>query len=274
VQTSRTPYLILFLAKLQRWARRSGKRVQAVRSIRNIIHFGPWRYVLLARARRAFAPAESVPGASVLVPGLDVDAAVSALEAKGDSTACRFRPEVVSQLKRLLPSLHDGVHVDAHRRHAVLGEIISAPDVLRVVRHYFLCEPVLLECKVFVGVVPHGDPLSSGFHFDHAGPRSLNLMAYLTDVDDDTAPHVLIEGTQTGKKLRDFFRERLSVDEAEQRFPGRIKTITGPAGTMFFENTEIFHMRRAGRKRRALLNVVYSTRGKRLLSLGRTEALI
>ena len=267
--TTQTVLLVLF--KIQRWIRRRDTIVQIVRSTRNIIHFGPWRKAVLAWKRRGFDPsryAQALDG-SVLGPDLDVAAVVSAVEAKGFSLGCRLPPDLIAQLQELTTRLGDGSHVEMHRRYSIFDKIARNSDVLQVVRQYFGCEPFLIECKLFVDIVGKDDPLSSGFHFDHAGARSLNMLVYLTDVDSDTAPHVVIQGTQTGKRLWDFFREYIPVNEMKRRFPGRIKTITGPAGTVIFENTEMFHMRQAGTKRRALLNIVYSTRGKRLLSLGR-----
>ena len=267
--TAQSVLLVLF--KIQCWIRRSDTIVQIVRSIRNIIHFGPWRNALLAWARRGFDPSRYEQGldGSVLGPDLDVAAVVSAVEAKGFYLGCRIQPEIVPQLHRLQAKLDYGVHVEMHRRFSIINKIVSNPDVLRIVRQYFGCEPYVIECKLGLDIVKEGDLLSSGFHFDHAGARSLNMLVYLTDVDSDTAPHVVIEGSQTGKRLWDLFREYIPVSEMKRRFPDRIKTIYGPAGTVIFENTEMFHMRKTGTKRRALLNIVYSTREKRLLSIGR-----
>jgi hypothetical protein len=94
-------------------------------------------------------------------------------------------------------------------------------------------------------------------------------MVYLNDVDLETGPHVLVAGTQRGKKLRDYFREMTPIAEIERRYPEQIRTITGPAGTVLIENAEVFHRRLAAQKRRHALIVVFSTNRRRLLSIGR-----
>ena len=139
-------------------------------------------------------------------------------------------------------------------------------------RAYFGCEPFLIECKLFVSSNRQDPELSSAFHFDHAGARSLNVQVYMTDVDEDSAPHVLVAGTHRGKKLGDYFRERLPVEEAARRFPDTIRTITGPAGTVLLENAEIFHRRAFATKPRVALIMVFSTDRRRFLSRGRKEA--
>jgi hypothetical protein len=48
-------------------------------------------------------------------------------------------------------------------------------------------------------------------------------------------------------------------EEIEARYPGRVRTITGPAGTMFFENTEAFHRRLMLKRRRVMVNVLYAS---------------
>jgi ectoine hydroxylase-related dioxygenase (phytanoyl-CoA dioxygenase family) len=158
-----------------------------------------------------------------------------------------------------------------HLKSEALGRIATEPEVLRVVRTYFGCEPLMIECMLNVSNVNQFDILSTGFHFDHAGVRSLNVMVYLNDVDLETGPHVLVAGTQRGKKLRDYFREMTSIAEIERRYPEQIRTITGPAGTVLIENAEVFHRRLVPQKRRYTLIVVFSTNRRRLLSIGRNR---
>ena len=106
------------------------------------------------------------------------------------------------------------------------------------------------------------------FHFDYAGWQSLNLFMYLTDVEPDSGAHEVVVGTHRGRPLRDAVRPWVPDEEVVARFGDRIRTISGPAGTMFFENAETFHRRRIMKRRRAMLNVLWASH-RGVLSHGR-----
>lgn len=52
------------------------------------------------------------------------------------------------------------------------------------------------------------------------------------------------------------------------RYQNILHLLTGPAGTLFFENTEAYHRRRQGGERRVMLNLLYASH-RSLLSHGR-----
>jgi hypothetical protein len=262
--------LVSLMVRLQGRVRRHPGLVQSIRSVRNLLHFGPWRRIALTYVRIT-APAQyrASNQPSVAVSPVKVQEVVQSLETEGYFAGLRIRPELVRKTAEFLSDKEPGWHIDVHLKSEALGRIATEPEVLRVVRTYFGCEPLLIECKLFVSKVNQVDILSTGFHFDHAGVRSLNVMVYLNDVDLETGPHVLVAGTQRGKKLRDYFREMTPIAEIERRYPEQIRTITGPAGTVLIENAEVFHRRLAAQKRRHALIVVFSTNRRRLLSIGR-----
>jgi hypothetical protein len=106
------------------------------------------------------------------------------------------------------------------------------------------------------------------FHFDYAGWQSLNLFMYLTDVEPDSGAHEVLAGTHRAKRLRDAVRPRMPDEEVAARFGDRIRTISGPAGILFFEDVEAFHRRRIMKRRRAMLNVLWASH-RGFLSHGR-----
>ena len=202
-------------------------------------------------------------------PSIDLGAAVLRLEHDGFFLGLEIKPSVLGDSVPYWVDKGPGVYVDAHLHCAPIGQIASDPQVLNVVRAYFRCEPKLVECKLFVTDGDTTDPLAAGYHFDHAGPRSLNVMAYLTPVNEDNGPHVLVAGTQRHKRLRDYLRELTPIHIVDRRYPGRVHTITGPAGTVLIENAEIFHRRLQAKRRRVAIIAVYSTSRRRILSVGR-----
>ncbi len=264
------PLPLPVMAELQTWVRRCPVLVQAIRTARNLVHFGPWRSIGLAyRRRRSPFSAPSGPQPKALIEPIDVSRAVESLEGEGFSLGARVDPALIRESASFWRNKRPGTYVDVHLQSEALARIVRDGSIREVAGRYFGCNPVLVECKLFISEVGQPDPLSSAFHFDHAGLRSLNVLAYLTPVDIDTGPHVLVAGTHRGKRLRDYLREYTSIDEIDRRFGSRIHTITGPAGTVLLENAEIFHRRLVARRPRVAMITVFSTSGRRLLSMGR-----
>jgi len=143
---------------------------------------------------------------------------------------------------------------DVHR-------IANDPSVKNVLRAYFNSEPELLESTLVVTDPRPHQPLAlqNRFHFDFAGWQSLNVLVYLTDVSNQSSAHVIAKGSHRQIRVRDALRGTISDEEAMQRFGSLIQTITGPAGTVFIENTEAFHRRVRGSGRRVVLNLLYAS---------------
>lgn len=133
-------------------------------------------------------------------------------------------------------------------------------------------EPELLECNL---VVAHTeDPANRNidgqrlFHFDYAGWHSLNLFVFLTNVEEDSGAHQVVAGTHCSRNIWDAIRSSVPDYEIMARYGARVRTITGPAGTMFFEDTAAFHRRQIVKTRRVMLNILYASH-RSWLSKGR-----
>jgi hypothetical protein len=82
------------------------------------------------------------------------------------------------------------------------------------------------------------------FHFDLYAWRSLSAFFYLTDVDEETGPHVCVAGSHRRKALRHLvsrnrWREDAEIESVYGR--GSLRIILGPAGTGFLEDPTCFH---------------------------------
>jgi hypothetical protein len=265
-----THKLLGLMTRLQMRARRHRTLVQIVRSLRNLIHFGPWRRVALAYVRWKSPPRDKISHQpSTLTSAIDLSAAVDALERDGYFAGPRVRPELLVQSADFWRDKTPGVYIDAHLKSEALERIATDPQIVGVARAYFGSEPNLIECKLFVAHVDQEDGLTTAFHFDHAGVRSLNVMVYLAPVGVENGPHVLVSGSHLGKRLSDYLRELTPIQEIERRYGTRVRVITGPAGSVLLENAEVFHRRLVARRPRVALITVFSTRGRRLLSIGK-----
>jgi hypothetical protein len=265
-----TRKLLDLMARLQIRARRHRTFVQSIRSLRNLIHFGPWRRVALAYVRWKSPPSDEISHQpSTLTSAIDLSAAVDALERDGYFAGPRVRSELLEQSADFWRGKTPGVYIDAHLKSKALERIATDPQIVSAARAYFGSEPKMIECKLFVSNVAQEDDLTTGFHFDHAGVRSLNVMVYLAPVGVENGPHVLVGGSHRDKKLSDYLRELTPIHEIERRYGTQVRVITGPAGSVLLENAEVFHRRLVARGPRVALITVFSTRGRRLLSIGK-----
>jgi hypothetical protein len=78
-----------------------------------------------------------------------------------------------------------------------------------------------------------------GWHYDLDDYKFLKFFCYLNDVDDSSGPHALIPGSHHSRSVFRFFNRQLPDNIAERL--GTPRTLTGPAGMCFFEDTIIYH---------------------------------
>lgn len=151
----------------------------------------------------------------------------------------------------------------------LLFDICHNDAIISVVRAYLGFEPILHSCCVTVdipGEKKTDSGYQAGFHYDIAGIKSLNVFIYLSDVDCMSMPHVVIKGTHRQKRLRDIYNGCLTSCEAKRLYGDAIAPLTGPAGTVIFENTEAFHRRgELNGRGRVLVNILYTDDNKSLM---------
>ena len=177
--------------------------------------------------------------------------------------AGQLPPDVLLEIRELTDRLPPNEYGSFDKQHSAVRQLVIDPGVWAVARSYLGAEPELLECNLVIQEAEKPGQLHPSsqrrFHFDYAGWHSLNLFIYLTDVERDSGSHQVVVGTHKYKHVRDAIRPSLDDEEVERRFGAQIRTIAGPAGTMFFEDTEAFHRRVAVRERRAMLNILFAS---------------
>ena len=259
--TADTP--VCLQAKIRRALVTAPKLTRTLQAGRAVFHFGPWRHAVRALIRAARPPrAEAVAETPPLLQ-IDTARVVEALRADGMAMAGTIAGEVLNPLRAIIDELPPGEY----------GEFDAVPEVraltrcaaaTSVARGYLQAEPELLECNLVVARSenPNAAPAKGSqrqFHFDYAGWHSLNLFIYLTDVAETSGAHQVVIGTHGARHTWDAVRVAIPEQEIFDRFPHRIRTITGPAGTAFFEDTSAFHRRKVHRERRVLLNILYAS---------------
>ena len=263
-------------ASLSRWRRAMRKSHHVSRWLgvaRALVHFGPWRHAARAVVRTLRPPQPASPDrAPALLPEHALPTVLHQLRTDGVSVLGTLPAAAVSRLRTVTDALPPGEYGRFHEHEGVTRSLVENGALLTILRAHFGAEPVLLECTLVVHVPRPGariGPRSQRrLHFDFAGWQSLNLFVYLTDVHADSGAHEIAVGTHRAKRIGDVVRESFDAHEAQQRFGSVLRSITGPAGTLFLEDTEAFHRRAALTRRRVMLNVLFASH-RGLLSHGR-----
>lgn len=246
---------------------------RALRSARAIMHFGPWRHAARAIIRLARPPKEEAasPGCGFL--RFDTALIVDTLRADGIAVAGSLPPDQLSRVRAITDSLPPGEYGEFHEVPEVRA-LTACAATLNVARRYLQAEPELIECSLFVSQAEHtAIPLAhdSGrhFHFEDAGWHSLSLFLYLTDVEQESGAHRIVIGTHRALTVRDAIRGSIPESEIKARYPFRIRTIVGPAGTMFFQDTSGIHRWQMHTSRHVVLHTLFVS-GRTWASTGRS----
>ncbi|HEY0524102.1 MAG TPA: phytanoyl-CoA dioxygenase family protein [Stellaceae bacterium] len=138
-------------------------------------------------------------------------------------------------------------------------ELVNHPAALRLAAGYLGCAPTVSSIGIRWSLPSAGDgDATQRFHRDPDDWRFLKLFVYLTDVDEESGPHMYVAGShRSAARLR---ARAFRSEEIEHRY-GRnaIRTVTGPRGTVFAADTYGIHRGAPPRSRpRLILQVQYS----------------
>jgi len=160
----------------------------------------------------------------------------------------------------------DGTHFSCRNPHEyceAARQVCYDPKVIEIFGNYFGSEPMLQGTIIWWSYPLHHNGVSFGnsewgYHYDIDDYKFAKLFFYLTDVDRDCGPHVLVEGTHKSKNVYEKLNRRMSDEEVESRYPGRIRIMTGKKGSGFFSDTFNIHKGLEPKKRRCIFQIVYS----------------
>jgi hypothetical protein len=158
-----------------------------------------------------------------------------------------------------------------HNECEAIRQLAHNEKLLQIARQYLGAEPILWlsQLKWSFGdsdekkkllPSPYREPTQydgDAFHYDTLDFKSLTVFIYLTDVDPDSGPHVVVQGTHQSKTFSDLCHIILSDEAAERKFGDRIKMILGPKGTVLFEETSCFHKAARCKTKRLMLSMDY-----------------
>ena len=119
--------------------------------------------------------------------------------------------------------------------------LANDPDILAAVAAILGAKPTISYMAAWWSMPGRGEPEEAElFHRDVDDLRFVKLFVYLSDVTATSGPHMFVRGSHKSDVLSERIRYQ---DERVQAAFGReqILTLTGPAGTMFLENTFGLH---------------------------------
>lgn len=156
-----------------------------------------------------------------------------------------------------------------------LVDIVTHADIISVIARHLGAIPTIIEYAAwwsFAGRDAAKD--SQLFHFDFPDYRYCLLFLYLTDVDADGGPHIIVEATQEFRHIAEarsrwpggeaefdewYFKNIRKSDADVARYVGgEPATLAGPAGSCFLVNTRGLHKgMRPKRSDRLVCEVVF-----------------
>ncbi|MAU40395.1 MAG: hypothetical protein CMF31_02125 [Kordiimonas sp.] len=157
------------------------------------------------------------------------------------------------------PSLRVLSLMNPHENNEIVKSLSVDKTILSVVEGYFKSSPVLHSSQIWVTLPTAGKPEHHdyGFHYDIDAYEMLKVFFYLTEVDTESGPHVLIEATHREGTAYKFFNRRLSDEQAADRYGDRVKSMMGRKGEGFFEDTFAYHKGQYPKRARVILQLEY-----------------
>ena len=136
-----------------------------------------------------------------------------------------------------------GYRMDQVLRCPGMVDLFNDPMLLGLVETWLGCTPTLYSVNAWWSY-PGTEPRlinSQYFHRDTDDWRFVTLFVYLTSVDDTSGPHQIVEGSHTEDWSEVSGKGPDFSGKIEATHADLIRTITGPAGTMFLCNTTALH---------------------------------
>lgn len=163
---------------------------------------------------------------------------------------------------------YDEHPAEAHTGHPVRKEIPNCPHLLRVANDpkylsiaagFLGCQPTISLITIWWSFAGRDKPVHAElFHRDVDDWKFVKLFIYLTEVDEETGPHIYVKNSVNSDKCLKI--RRYEDQEVEEAFgKENILCLTGHAGETFMENTYGFHKgTMPTKKNRLIMQVQYS----------------
>ncbi|MEB3217684.1 MAG: hypothetical protein VKN72_15800 [Nostocales cyanobacterium 94392] len=149
-----------------------------------------------------------------------------------------------------------------------VDKIVRDATLIEIARKYLGYYPTLITRHLTWSFASDLDEVEiqklyppTNFHYDVAGLNFVTASFFITDVDENTGPHIMIKKSHNRKPLQMLFRSNIQKETDVWRFYNRSEqlTITGNAGFGFFQDPSCIHRLKLPRNgNRLILQIRYS----------------
>ncbi|MGB6300658.1 MAG: hypothetical protein WBF90_31405 [Rivularia sp. (in: cyanobacteria)] len=149
-----------------------------------------------------------------------------------------------------------------------VNKIVQDATLIEIARKYLGYYPTLITRHLTWSFASDLDEAETqklypptNFHYDVAGFNFVTVSFFITDVDENTGPHIMIEKSHNCKPLKMLFRSNIQKEADVWHYYNRSKelTITGKAGFGFFQDPCCIHRLKLPKNgNRLILQIRYS----------------
>jgi len=150
----------------------------------------------------------------------------------------------------------------------IVDTIVSDEMLIEIARKYLGYYPTLITRHLTWSFASDLDELEiqklyppTNFHYDVAGFNFVTASFFITDVDENTGPHIMIEKSHNRKPLQMLLRSNIQKEADVWRYYDRSQqlTIAGNAGFGFFQDPSCIHRLKLPKSsNRLILQIRYS----------------
>lgn len=173
---------------------------------------------------------------------------------KGFSIGMKFPDVLINEVRKFALNNNQKTYVNPHLISDSIADIVNHEKVLQVVEQYLGVRKVCCNSRLWANKPEDRENTDSQrerlkfgtntpFHYDLSDFQSLTLFVYISDVDDTSGHHDIVEGSHRDKSLKKYWNRFISEQEVQEKFPGKLIKIVGSAGTSFFEDITCYHRR-------------------------------
>jgi hypothetical protein len=266
-----------FYYALRNYLHEKHRLLRLARIVRAYVILGPLRNAFV-RYYQTFNSNEPIcPDTSSLFSNVDIKKLVTAIDDVGYAELGNLPEEHVTQILTYCENRRQPEYWNPHKDCEIVDRISRNSTIVGVARQYLGAEPILWLTQLRWSFASSDNSVKFSpslerkpgqydfhdFHYDAHDFKSLTTFVYLTDVNRDSGPHMIIAGSHKNKTLKDLAHISLKDDVAEKIYPNKIRTILGKKGLVFLEDTTSYHKGVAcNRERRLLLSIDYVLRRK------------
>ena len=150
----------------------------------------------------------------------------------------------------------------------IVDTIVSDRMLIEIARKYLGYYPTLITRHLTWSFASDLDEVEirklyppTNFHYDVAGLNFVTASFFITDVDENTGPHIMIEKSHNRKPLQMLFRSNIQKETDVWRYYDRSEQlmIKGNAGFGFFQDPSCIHrLKLPTNSNRLILQIRYS----------------